>query len=209
MTSPAGSTEVAATLYLVRHAAHDRVHDTLCGRMPGVTLGEAGRRQAAQVAGRLAGEPVAAVWSSPLERARETAAPIAQKLNVPVQVSEALNEIDFGAWTGRRFDALNDDVTWRSWNRARSATRPPGGESFGAAQARVVAFLKELAARHPDAGVVVVTHGDLIRAALCAFLNCQSLDDFRLFEVAPASVTTLVMWGDGWKVMGLNEAAAA
>jgi probable phosphoglycerate mutase len=200
---------VAATLYLVRHAAHDRVHDTLCGRMPGVTLGEAGRGQAARVAERLAGENIAAVWSSPLERARETAAPIAQKFGVPVQVSDALTEIDFGAWTGRRFDDLASDVTWASWNRARSATRPPGGESFSAAQARVVSFLKGLAARHPDAGVVAVTHGDLIRAALCAFLNCQSLDDFRLFEIAPASVTTLVMWGDGWKVMGLNGAIAA
>jgi probable phosphoglycerate mutase len=200
---------VAATLYLVRHAAHDRVRDTLCGRMPGVTLGEEGRRQAARVAARLAGESVAAVYSSPLERAQETAAPIAQKFNMPVQVSEALNEIDFGAWTGRRFDALSGDVTWQSWNRARSATRPPGGESFVAAQARVVPFLKGLAERHPDAGVVAVTHGDLIRAALCAFLNCQSLDDFRLFEIAPASVTTLVLWGDGWKVAGLNEAIAA
>ena len=200
---------VAATLYLVRHAAHDRVHDTLCGRKPGVTLGEAGRGQAAQVAERLAGENIAAVWSSPLERARETAEPIAQKFNLPVQVSEALNEIDFGAWTGRRFDQLHDDVAWRSWNRARSATRPPGGESFGAAQARIVPFLKELAARCPDAGGVAVTHGDLIRAALCAFLNCQGLDDFRLFEIAPASVTTLVMWGDGWKVVGMNEAVAA
>ncbi|HEX8166999.1 MAG TPA: histidine phosphatase family protein [Beijerinckiaceae bacterium] len=200
---------MAATLTLVRHAAHDRVHDTLCGRMPGVTLGEAGRRQAARVAERLSGERIAAVWSSPLERARETATPIAQKFNIPVQVSEALNEIDFGAWTGRRFDDLRDDVAWQTWNRARSATRPPGGESFGAAQGRIVPFLKRLAAQHSDAGVVAVTHGDLIRAALCAFLNCQSLDDFRLFEIAPASVTTLVMWGDGWKVLGLNEAVAA
>lgn len=198
-----------ATLYLVRHAAHDRVHDTLCGRMPGVTLGEAGRAQAARIAERLAGERIAAVWSSPLERARETAAPIAQKFNVPVQVSEALNEIDFGFWIGRRFDDLHDDMTWRSWNRARSATRPPGGEAFSAAQGRIVAFLKGLAARHPEAGVVAVSHCDLIRAALCAFLNCQSLDDFRLFEVAPASVTTLVLWGGGWKVLGLNEAVAA
>ena len=196
------------TLYLVRHAAHDRVHDVLCGRMPGVTLGEAGRREAARVAERLAREPIAAVWSSPLERARETAAPIAQKLNIQVQASDSLNEIDFGTWTGRRFDDLASDLTWASWNRARSTTRPPGGESFGAAQGRIVPFLKGLAQEHPDAGVVAVTHGDLIRAALCAFLNCQSLDDFRLFEVTPSSVTTLVLWGDGWKVLGMNEAAA-
>ena len=200
---------MAATLYLVRHAAHDQVHDTLCGRMPGVTLGDVGKRQAMRVAERLAGETVAAVYSSPLERAQETAAPIARKFNVPVQAAETLNEIDFGAWTGRHFDDLASDVTWASWNRARSATRPPGGESFSAAQGRIVPFLKGLAREHPDAGVVAVTHGDLIRAALCAFLNCQSLDDYRLFEIAPASVTTLVLWGDGWKLLGLNEAIAA
>jgi len=200
---------VVATLYLVRHAAHDRVGDTLCGRMPGVALGPEGKRQADRVAQRLAAENVAAVFSSPLERAVETAEPIARRLKLPVQVADALNEIDFGAWTGRRFDALADAPGWQAWNGVRSSTRPPGGEDFFAAQNRIVPFLKGLAAKHPDAGVVAVTHGDLIRVALCAFLGCRSVDDFRLFEISPATVTTLVMWGGGWKVLGMNEAIAA
>jgi broad specificity phosphatase PhoE len=200
---------VATTLYLVRHAAHDRVHDTLCGRMPGVVLGEEGRRQADGLAARLAGEPIAAVYSSPLERARETAAPIASRIGLPVQVDEALNEIDFGAWAGRRFDELASDFTWQSWNRARGSVKPPGGEPFAAAQGRAVGFLKAAAERRDGSGVVAVTHCDIIRAALCAFLNCQSLDDYRLFEIAPASVTRLVLWDDGWRLAGLNEALAA
>ena len=200
---------MATTLYLVRHAAHDRVGDTLCGRMPGMTLGPDGERQADGIAQRLAAKSIAAVFSSPLERAIATAEPIARRLGLPVQVADALNEIDFGTWTGRRFDALAADPGWTAWNRARSSTRPPGGEDFFAAQNRIVPFLKELAATYPDDGVVAVTHCDLIRAALCAFLDCRSVDDFRLFEISPATVTTLVMWSDGWKVLGMNEAIAA
>ena len=200
---------MAGTLYLVRHAAHDRVHDVLCGRMTGVSLGAEGRRQAQALAERLAREPIGAVVSSPLERARETAQPIADRLDLPLELSEALLEIDFGAWTGRRFDELTTDIVWRNWNRARTTVRPPGGEDFSAVQNRVVPFLRALVAEHPGKGVVAVSHCDVIRAALCAFLNCQSLDDYRLFEIAPASVTRIVLWEDGWTVVGLNEALAA
>jgi probable phosphoglycerate mutase len=177
--------------------------------MPGVRLGEEGRRQAGRLAEHFAGDGIAAIYSSPLERARETAEPIARRLGLPVQVAEALNEIDFGAWTGRRFDELANDVTWASWNRARTSVRPPRGEDFAAAQTRIVGFLKQVARSHDGTGVVVVSHCDLIRAALCAFLNCQSLDDYRLFDIAPASITRLVWCSDGWTVAGMNEALAA
>jgi broad specificity phosphatase PhoE len=200
---------VAATLYLVRHAAHDRVHDTVCGRMPGVTLGEEGRLQAERLAERLGRESIAAVYSSPLERARETAGPIARRLGLAVQVAEALNEIDFGGWTGRRFEELAGDEVWASWNRTRASMSPPGGEAFAAAQRRAVAFLEQAAAGHDGAGVVAVSHCDVIRAALCAFLNRPSIEDYRLFEIAPASVTRLVRRGEGWTVAGINEALAA
>jgi probable phosphoglycerate mutase len=200
---------MAATLYLVRHAAHARVNDTLCGRMPGVSLGEEGRRQAERVAERLAGEDIGAVFSSPLARAIETAKPIGRRLGLPVQVSEALNEIDFGAWTGRRFDDLADDPTWTAWNRIRTAVVPPGGERLLSAAARILAFAKTLAAADPDRGTVLVTHGDLIRTALCEFLDCRSLGDYALFEVGPGSVTRVALWPGGWRVMSVNEAVAA
>src|SRR5215203_6843088 len=120
-----------ATIFLVRHAAHDRVDRVLCGRMPGVGLGEAGRRQAEALARRFADAAVDAVWTSPLDRARETAEPIAGRLGLPVRTSDGLAEIDFGAWTGLPFDALRDDPRWRRWNEARGSERPPPGESMG------------------------------------------------------------------------------
>jgi broad specificity phosphatase PhoE len=200
---------VATTLYLVRHAAHDRVHDTLCGRMPGVTLGERGRVQAIRIAERLAGEAVATVVSSPLERALQTAEPIARKLATPLLVLDTLNEIDFGAWTGRSFQSLANDNVWRAWNSERSTVAPPGGESFAAAQTRCVTAVRDLVEAYPDTGIVAVTHCDVIRAALCAFLNCRSLDDYDLLEISPGSITRLVFWTGGWKVLGVNEALAA
>lgn len=199
---------MAAILHLVRHAAHDRIGDVLCGRMAGVTLGTEGRRQAVSLGDRLAGEAIEAVYSSPLERARETAEPIAARTGTDVLVAEALNEIDFGAWTGRRFDSLTGDVSWQNWNRERSKASPPGGEAFAAVQARMVAFLLQLARRHDGRGAVAVSHCDPIRAALCAFLNCRSLNDYDRFEISPASVTRIVFWGEGWKVLSMNEPAA-
>ncbi|CAA9309769.1 MAG: hypothetical protein AVDCRST_MAG90-362, partial [uncultured Microvirga sp.] len=100
---------MATTVILVRHASHDRVGSVLCGRMPGVTLGEEGRREANVLADRFRNEAIAAVITSPLERARETAEVIADRIGVPVTVDEALNEIDFGDWTGQSFDALDPD----------------------------------------------------------------------------------------------------
>jgi probable phosphoglycerate mutase len=200
---------VAATVFLVRHAAHDRVDRVLCGRMPGVGLGEAGRRQAEALARRFAaGGGVDAVWTSPLGRARETAEPIASRLGLPVRVSDALCEIDFGAWTGRAFDALRDDPRWRRWNEARAGERPPGGESMAEAQARALGGVERARTEHPDGRVVLVSHGDVIKAVLAGVLGL-SLDAHARFEIAPASISALAVWDGGGKVLSMNEAAAA
>jgi probable phosphoglycerate mutase len=196
-------------LYLVRHAAHGRVGTTLCGRMPGVTLDKAGRRQAERMAEHLAGESISAVFSSPLERALATAEPIAARHALGVRVSDKLNEIDFGDWTGRTFEELSSDLLWRRWNQARTAVRPPNGEPISAAHGRMRAFLEEVRATYPEAGAVVVTHGDLIRSVLCEFLNCRSLSDYALFEISPGSITRIAFWPGGWRVVNLNEAVAA
>jgi broad specificity phosphatase PhoE len=202
---------VAATVFLVRHAAHDRVDSVLCGRMPGVGLGEAGRRQAEALARRFAaagGGGVDAVWTSPLQRARETAEPVAARIGLPVRVSGALCEIDFGAWTGQAFDALRDDPRWRRWNEARAGGRPPGGESMAEAQARAVGEVERARAEHPDGAVVLVSHGDVIKAVLAGVLGL-SLDAHARFEISPASVSALAVWDGGGKVLSMNEAVAA
>jgi broad specificity phosphatase PhoE len=199
---------VSTTVYLVRHAAHDRVDRVLCGRMPGVGLGEAGRRQAEALAGWFAGKaPVDAVWTSPVQRARETAEPIAGRLGLPVRPSDALCEIDFGAWTGQGFDALRDDPRWRRWNEARGSERPPGGESMAEAQARAMAGVERAREEHPDGAVVLVSHGDVIKAVLAGVLGL-SLDAHARFEISPASVSALAVWDGGGKVLRMNESVA-
>ncbi len=198
---------MATTVFLVRHAAHDRVDSVLCGRMPGVGLGEAGRRQAEALSERFAGEDVAAVWTSPLQRARETAEPIAGRLGLPARVGDGLCEIDFGAWTGQAFDALRDDPHWRRWNEARGGERPPGGESMAEVQARAIGEVERARAEHPDGRVVLVSHGDVIKAVLAAVLGLP-LDAHARFDVTPASVSALAVWGGGGKVLSMNETAA-
>lgn len=194
---------MAATLILVRHAAHVHLNLNLSGRTPGVPLSEAGRAQAARLAARLATRGVDAVRSSPLDRARQTAAAIADAAGLDVEVAEGLQEIDFGGWTGLGFDALAGDPEWDRWNSARATARPPGGESMAEAQARIVAHLDATAREHDGGTVVLVSHADMIRAVAAHVLGLE-LDNLLRFDIDPASATTLI-WGDGWaRVNRLN-----
>jgi probable phosphoglycerate mutase len=195
---------VTTTIFLVRHGAHDRLGKMLCGRMDGVRLSDQGRREAEAVAAHLAGEGLATVYSSPLERTRETAAPIAAAAGAPVTLDPDLLEIDFGEWTGKAFQELDADPAWAVWNTARAVARPPGGESMVEVQTRLFRWLGRIRARHPEGRVAAVTHGDVIKAAVALILGF-SLDQHERLEVSPASVTTLVTGDWGMKVMGLNE----
>lgn len=195
---------MAATLILVRHAAHVHLNGTLSGRMPGVPLSEAGRAQAARLAERLAVRGVDAVQASPLDRARETAAAIAEAAGLSARIADGLQEIEFGDWTGRRFDQLAGDPAWDAWNAHRGAARPPGGESMAEAQARIVSYLDRVAREHDGGTVVLVSHADMIRSAVAHVLGLE-LDNLLRFDIDPASATTLT-WGDGWaRVNVLNE----
>jgi len=199
---------VTTTVFLVRHATHDRLNRILCGRMPGVTLGAEGRAQAAALPARLRREPIVAVYASPLERACETAQPLADGLRLDVQVLDALNEIDVGAWSGRTFDDLRDDPLWTRWNTARNVTRPPGGEMMLEAQVRIVGAIEHLRAAHPEQSVALVSHGDVIKAALAYYLGL-ALDAILRFDISPASVSTLVVGDWGAKILSMNEGAVA
>jgi broad specificity phosphatase PhoE len=194
------------TLFLVRHAAHDRVDRVLCGRMPGVRLGPEGRAEAERLAERLARVDIAAVQSGPLERTRETAEPVAARLGLGVEVADGLDEIEVGAWTGTPFDELRDDPRWTLWNAARSVTRAPGGETMIEVQARVLAHVEALRARFPDRAVVLVSHADVLKAALAHWLGL-SLDSLQRFDIAPASLSTVAVGDWGAKVLSLNERA--
>ena len=128
-------------VYLVRHATHGLVDKALAGRMEGVHLSDEGRMQAARLGRHFAGVEVAQLLSSPLERCRETAEPIAAGCGQAVAIEPALNEIDCGRWTGLDFETLGDDPHWHAWNHEREQHSMPGGEAMAHVQARVMPLL--------------------------------------------------------------------
>ncbi|HEY0832322.1 MAG TPA: histidine phosphatase family protein [Azospirillum sp.] len=191
------------TVHLVRHADHDMVGKGLAGRMA-VPLNAAGHAQAARLAGWFARQPVTSVWSSPLCRTMETAEPIARRLGLAARTDDALLEVDFGAWEGRDFAELEGDPAWRRWNGARARARAPGGESIAEVQARMCGFINRHCDADPDGTLVLVSHGDPIRAALAYYLGVP-IDLFLRIEVAPASVSVLAIDGWGPRVLCLNR----
>ena len=197
---------MTTVVLMVRHASHDRLDRMLCGRMEGVHLSGQGLQEAEALGRRLAVRKMAAVYCSPLDRARQTADPIAHGQGLTVEVDPDLNEIDFGAWTGKPFDELRADPDWPIWNSERGTAQPPGGESMRACQARAVRTLDRLRERHPDQQVALVSHGDVIKTAIAHVLGLP-LGHYDRFEVAPASVSTVVIGDWGAKVHTLNEVA--
>ncbi|PWC94745.1 histidine phosphatase family protein [Azospirillum sp. TSO5] len=196
---------------LIRHGSHDRLGSVLCGRMAGVTLSAQGRAEADLLADRLSGQRLTAVLSSPLERAVETATPIAERQSLPLTIEPALNELDLGAWSGKRFEELHGDPAWDLWNRARSHGRPtPGdtpGESMAEAQTRIASLLDRLRRAHPGGTLALVSHGDIIKAALAHAMGLP-LDFYGRFEISPASRSVLIAGDWGLKVHSINEGAA-
>ena len=196
-----------ALFHLVRHADHGLIGRVLAGRMAGVGLDGHGPAQARRLARHFAAQGVDAVHASPLERTMQTAQPIAAACGAPLHSAEPLLELDFGDWTGRSFAELDGQPDWHLWNGARSQTRPPGGETMVAVQARACGFINDLAAARPDGRFVLVSHADVIRAVIAYYLGTP-IDLFLRVEVSPASVSVLSM--DGWtpRLLGINHAPA-
>lgn len=170
----------------------DHVGRVIAGRSPDVHLNDSGHAQAARLAERLASLRLDAIASSPLPRALETAAPLAQRRDLPVQVLESLAEIDYGTWTGRSIESLDPEETWKRFNTLRSVTRVPGGELMLDVQARSVSTLELLRDRYPDGSCAVVSHGDVIRS-LVAHCAGIPLDLFHRLEIGPASISVVVL----------------
>lgn len=195
------------TFLLIRHATNDSVGHSIAGRRPGVRLNAHGRRQAEALAERLGGLPIAAVYASPLERAVETAEPLAARLGLQVRLAEGVMELDYGEWTGLALAELEGRPGWSGWNTFRSGTRIPGGEHLLEVQARAVTELDRLAAAHRDALVAVVSHGDVIRAVLGHYLGIP-IDLLLRLAVEPASVSILRLEAWGPQIQRLNDTGA-
>ena len=177
-------------LLLVRHGATDAAGKRLTGWSRGVRLNARGRDDAAGLVERLDGIPVDAIYTSPLERCRETIAPLARRRGVPVVARRGLLEVDYGEWTGRTISSLRRTRLWRVVQRSPSTVRFPGGESLLEVQARAAAELDAIAASHPNQSVVVVTHADVIKLLVAHFVGMHA-DHLQRLAIDPCSVTVV------------------
>lgn len=190
-------------LLLIRHAVNDWVGERLAGWTPGVHLNNEGRAQAAALAQRLETVPLAAVYSSPLERTLETAHPLAQAHGLTVQVREGLGEAQYGDWTGRALEELKDEALWPVIQVYPGGARFPGGESMRETQARIVAELDAIRDAHPGQTVAVVSHSDPIKMAVAHYIGL-ALDLFQRITISPASVTAFAFAQYGPRLICLN-----
>jgi broad specificity phosphatase PhoE len=193
------------TFLMIRHAAVDGLGVTLLGRQAGIHLNQDGKNQVDRLADRLARVPAAAIYSSPLERAQETARAIGARIGIGFQVNEALDEIDYGMWTGKSFRELNELTRWHEYNSHRSEAQIPGGESVSRFRRRACEALTRFCAVHNGNPVLLVTHADWIRTAVADRLGLCLNSFIRAFEISPASVcvlrveqlgSVLVRWND-------------
>src|SRR5437763_16642203 len=190
--------------HFLRHGEDGLLGRVLAGRMPGVGMTERGRAEIAAQAERLAGDKVTAIYASPLQRTRETAEIVAARLGLPITFRDDLLELDFGEWTGATFDSIRADPRWQAWSTQRSLAAIPSGESMRQVQQRVVAALLELNERHLHETVVLVSHGDVIRAVMLFALG-MPLDFYNRIEIGQGSISTIQIQPSGIRVTTLGE----
>jgi probable phosphomutase (TIGR03848 family) len=183
-------------LLLIRHALNDWIGKRVAGWTPGISLNEEGRKQAARLAEWLAPVPLEALYSSPLERAVETAQPIAESHDLEMQIRERLGETHYGELTGQMMEDIMKTDMWEKFRTYPSRTRFPGAETIHEVQVRVVAELEEILQIHPEGNIAVVTHADVVRVAVAHYIGL-SLDLIGRIWVSPASLTILRFgeWG--------------
>jgi len=192
------------TFLLIRHAVTSDIGVRLSGRGRDPRLSPTGRSQAVMLAARLRRLRLGAVYASPLQRAIETATPIATSHALEIETCEAFCDLDFGDWTGRSFEELRDDPEWRAFNAARATCRAPGGERMDEVQRRAGAELERVHGRHPDATVAIVSHADVIRAVLLHYLGIP-MELYARLEIDPASVSVLELRPGAIRLLRLND----
>lgn len=188
---------------LVRHATCAQTEEVLFGRSVDAPLDARGLREADAVAERLRGESVLRVESSPRLRALQTAGRIAAACGRGLRIAAALDEVDYGSWSGQHFEALESDPAWAQWNQSRTGTTTPAGVHVADVQARALAHLGVLAHAYRGASLVLVTHAEIVRCIALAALDLP-LGEYWRIDVAPASVTT-VHWSTGRLRLGEEE----
>jgi probable phosphoglycerate mutase len=191
---------------LIRHATTDYVKNgVLAGLTPGIHLNAEGQRQADDLAKRLAGLSLHAIYSSPVDRAVDTAKAIAICQKLDVAIRERLGEADCGDWTGKPIKELDKTETWKMIQTKPVGVKLGGnGESIDQVQRRMVAEIDELVRRHPDQIIAVVSHADPIKSVLAHYLR-MDLNDFQRLALSPASVSALVFDKENVRLVRMND----
>ena len=193
------------TILLVRHGQTPTTGRLLPGQAPGLHLSDEGKKQAEAAAARIAKlKRVTAIYASSLERARETAMPIARVRSLAVRIERGLMDLDVGRWTGERLDKVSKRPEWSTVQRHPSGFRFPDGESFMEMQTRMTDTLARLVERHRGGVVIAVSHADPIKAALAHALGMH-LDLFQRLNIAPGSITTIAYTSGPPMVLGMNS----
>ena len=198
------------TFYLIRHGHNDFVgKHKLAGRLPNIHLSEEGHRQAEALGRILSSVKFKALYASPLERAFETAEPLARTQGLDIITREGLLEIGYGSWQGQSLKALRRRKLWPILQKSPSLARFPGGESFPEAQARVVAEIEALRSLHrgKKGNIACVFHSDPIKLAIAHYLG-QPLDLFQRITISPASISVLAISDSSIHIIVLNDTRA-
>jgi probable phosphoglycerate mutase len=192
-------------ILLIRHGENDYVKKArMAGRLPGVHLNATGNAQAQALAEKLASAPIKALYSSPLERAIETAGPLASALSQEIIIRRGLIETDIGEWNGQTLKSLQRLKMWRTVQNAPSLFRFPGGESFADAQHRICQELEAICTGLDQKDLVAcVTHADPIKLAVAYYIGLP-LDNFQRLAVSPASITALHIGESSSHLLNLN-----
>ena len=197
--------DAASVVLLVRHGLTPTTGIKLPGRAPGLRLSDEGRRQADAAAERIGKiGKIAAVYCSPITRARETAQPIGRTVKRALRIDRDLADLDIGEWTGMSLKQAARRPEWETVQRSPSTFRFPGGESFPEMQTRMTTALGRIVARHPGQIVVAVSHADPIKAAVAQALGTP-LDLFQRIMIAPASITVVSYRRGGPSVITVNS----
>jgi probable phosphoglycerate mutase len=191
----------------VRHGTTATTGKVLPGRARGLHLSDQGRAEAAKAGEALSSLAVSGLYASPLERTRETALAISERVGKPVVAERGLLECDFGTWTGESLSALRKLPEWQTVQRWPSGFRFPGGESFVELQSRLTDTVGRICAAHPGEVLVAVSHADCIKVVLASVLGVP-LDLFQRIVVAPCSISTVIYGPAGPAVLAMGVAAA-
>ena len=194
------------TVLLVRHGRTPTTGQVLPGRAKGLDLSDEGVAQAERAAERITKlrRRVKAVYASPMERTKQTAAPIGKALGLRVRSNRGLIEAEFGAWTGRKLPDLMKLPEWRQVQHYPSGFRFPDGESFSEMQQRICGTLEKLVIEHAGQTIVVVSHADPIKAVIAEAMGTH-LDLFQRIVVGPCSISAIMYSPDGPVVLGVNS----